>query len=103
MDYYYEIEIKQLITPNGNWEIVYDSDKGEQFFDDIVYFAVCDLRAKPFIGKTVDNAEEDCIGIILPVIWVQDEGLIPILTSQYLTPGEQQIDIRRKELHGVAL
>ena len=68
MNFYYEIEVRQLIMPNGDWEVVYNPGEESEFSDDVIYFAVCDLIAKPVIGETLLE-DEDSRGVILPVVF----------------------------------
>ena len=93
MKYYYEAQIKQLIIPNGDWEVIY-GEKGEDSIDDVVYFALCDLIAKPCINEELDGSE-DCYGVILPVVLTEEEGLTLEITTFYKDPNEQKVEVRR--------
>ena len=95
MYYFYEVEVKQLIAPNGNWEVVYNDAEGE-FTLDVIYFAVCDLHALPYIDQKL-RGNEDCLGVILPVVACDDEGLSVEIVSYYREPNEQKTRVRLKD------
>ena len=95
MYYFYEAEVKQLIAPNGKWEVVFN-DAEEEFALDVIYFAVCDLHAQPCRGQKL-RGDEDCIGVILPVVASEDEGLSVEIISHYKDPNEQRVRVRPKD------
>ncbi|GAJ08438.1 unnamed protein product [marine sediment metagenome] len=94
--FYYEAEVKQLILPNSGWEVIFNPGTKEEFSDDVVYFAVCDLMARPIDGQPPPNDKDDCIGIILPVLFNDEEGLAPMLLSYWKSPDEQEVRLRPK-------
>jgi len=97
MEFFYDIEVKQLILPKGDWEVVFNLGTKDEFSDDnVVYFAVCDLKARPVQGETPPE-DEDVIGIILPILFTEDVGLSPQILSYWKRPQEQEVQLRPKE------
>ena len=92
---YYEIEMKQLISDNADrFEVVFDPGEKELTMP-VEFFALCDLREKPY-GDEHNPQLDDFLGVILPVIFDEDYGLIPELLSSYKLPSEQEVRLRKK-------
>ena len=93
---YFDIEIKQLLSENADkFEVVFNPGTEEEFTDDVVFFALCDLREKHCIDE--DNLLlENYIGVILPVLLDGEGGLVPELLSDYKLPSEQEVRLRKK-------
>jgi len=94
--YYYDIEIKQLIAPNGDWEVVFNEGKDWESVKAVVYFAVCDLIPKPLGGYKL-YGNEGFRGVIIPIIEDVNKGLSPKLQLYYRERGEEIMIVRRRQ------
>lgn len=93
---YFNIEVKQLISDKtDNFEVVFNPGGDQEFTEDIAFFALCDLRECACLGETEEGLE-DCIGVILPVLFSCDDGLAPVLLSLYKHPDEQEVQLIKK-------
>jgi len=89
----YEAKVKQLILPVGKWRVRYTSKEDgipSYVYDEVLYFAVCDLKAIIGTGGGL-GPDEDCFGVILPVVFSpEEEGMKVVILSFYLNPEEQE-------------
>jgi len=94
---YYEIQIKQLLAESvDKFEVVFNSKTEDEFVEPVEFFALCDLLERPCQGE--ENLHlDDFIGVILPVIFNDDEGLQPELLSCYKPGSQQEVQLRKKE------
>jgi len=94
---YNVIVVKQLIADNSaKFEVVYDPGTDKEFSEPVVFFALCDVLGQPCTGEKPPELE-DYIGVILPVTFDAEEGLIPTLLADYKLPDEQEVRLRKKE------
>ena len=93
---YFNIEIKQILSDKTDkFELVYDPGTDKEFITDIEYFALCNLYKKACQGED-EAGLENYMGVILPVVFCEDEGLVPELLSDYKLPNEQEVRLRKK-------
>jgi len=89
--------MRQLLPEHvDRFQVVFDPGSETEFTVPVEFFALCDLVEKPCQGDP-PSKPENCRGVILPVIFDEDEGLQPELLSYYKLPSEQEVCLRRSE------
>ena len=92
---YYDIHIKQLLSDKTDkLVVVYDPETETEWAQEVVFFALCDLYERASQDEDARHLET-YIGVILPVVFDESEGLVPELLSDYKLPSEQKVRLRK--------